>query len=122
MQSPGYWKLSSRAPRTLDITHRTGLGLGGCSLDGHQANDGTRTHDPRITNAVLYRLSYAGANSKGAPTERPAQCPRADSNRDAFRHYPLKIACLPVSPRGRGERIKYPGGGVESRRNGADRA
>ena len=29
------------------------------------------------------------------------QCPGADSNRDAFRHYPLKIACLPVSPPGR---------------------
>src|SRR5688500_468813 len=28
-------------------------------------------------------------------------CPGADSNRDAFRHYPLKIACLPVSPPGR---------------------
>jgi len=30
-------------------------------------------------------------------------CPGADSNRDAFRHYPLKIACLPVSPPGRGQ-------------------
>src|SRR4026208_842844 len=29
------------------------------------------------------------------------RCPGADSNRDAFRHYPLKIACLPVSPPGR---------------------
>jgi hypothetical protein len=29
------------------------------------------------------------------------KCPGADSNRDAFRHYPLKIACLPVSPPGR---------------------
>src|SRR6185312_13364999 len=29
------------------------------------------------------------------------RCPGADSNRYAFRHYPLKIACLPVSPPGR---------------------
>ena len=28
-------------------------------------------------------------------------CPGADSNRDAFRHHPLKMACLPVSPPGR---------------------
>ena len=32
---------------------------------------------------------------------RGVGCPGADSNRDAFRHYPLKIACLPVSPPGR---------------------
>src|SRR5215210_8832087 len=32
---------------------------------------------------------------------RDVGCPGADSNRDAFRHYPLKIACLPVSPPGR---------------------
>ena len=32
-------------------------------------------------------------------------CPGADSNRDAFRHYPLKIACLPVSPPGRAGKI-----------------
>src|SRR6476469_3824891 len=34
---------------------------------------------------------------------RDVGCPGADSNRDAFRHYPLKIACLPVSPPGRNE-------------------
>ena len=27
-------------------------------------------------------------------------CPSADSNRDAFRHHPLKMACLPISPLG----------------------
>src|SRR5205823_9887968 len=27
-------------------------------------------------------------------------CPGADSNRDAFRHHPLKMACLPISPPG----------------------
>jgi hypothetical protein len=37
-------------------------------------------------------LSYSGGS---------VGCPGADSNRDAFRHYPLKIACLPVSPPGR---------------------
>ena len=28
------------------------------------------------------------------------QCPGADSNRYAFRHHPLKMACLPISPPG----------------------
>jgi hypothetical protein len=28
-------------------------------------------------------------------------CPGADSNRYAFRHHPLKMACLPISPPGR---------------------
>src|SRR3954453_20871446 len=37
-------------------------------------------------------LSYSGGDV--------GKCPGADSNRDAFRHYPLKIACLPVSPPG----------------------
>jgi hypothetical protein len=27
-------------------------------------------------------------------------CPGADSNRDALRHHPLKMACLPISPPG----------------------
>ena len=30
-------------------------------------------------------------------------CPGADSNRDAFRHHPLKMACLPISPPGPNE-------------------
>ena len=29
-------------------------------------------------------------------------CPRPDSNRHASRHYPLKIACLPIPPLGPG--------------------
>src|ERR1700710_3116189 len=28
------------------------------------------------------------------------ECPGADSNRYAFRHHPLKMACLPISPPG----------------------
>ena len=40
-----------------------------------------------------------------------SQCPGADSNRDAFRHYPLKIACLPVSPPGRAAGIIPPRSG-----------
>jgi hypothetical protein len=36
----------------------------------------------------------------GEPTEG---CPGADSNRDAFRHHPLKMACLPISPPGPNE-------------------
>jgi hypothetical protein len=49
------------------------------------------------TPELLWPINTAGAHA-GAP---PNQCPGADSNRDAFRHYPLKIACLPVSPPGR---------------------
>jgi hypothetical protein len=41
---------------------------------------------------------------------RDVGCPGADSNRDAFRHYPLKIACLPVSPPGRARRSKIAAG------------
>src|SRR5207247_492856 len=33
------------------------------------------------------------------------KCPGADSNRDAFRHHPLKMACLPISPPGPDERL-----------------
>jgi hypothetical protein len=48
-------------------------------------------------------LSYSGRPAmRGRVWTRPRSgCPGADSNRDAFRHYPLKIACLPVSPPGR---------------------
>ena len=38
-------------------------------------------------------LSYGGVS-----------CPGADSNRDALRHHPLKMACLPISPPGRPDR------------------
>src|SRR5690554_8057409 len=30
-------------------------------------------------------------------------CRRRDSNSHSFRHYPLKIACLPIPPRRRGK-------------------
>src|SRR5690606_8689777 len=57
-------------------------------------------------------LSYCGGNTSGAPFRCP-RCPGADSNRDAFRHYPLKIACLPVSPPGRGaENLAFREGGI----------
>src|SRR5438132_13212151 len=39
-------------------------------------------------------LSYAGGLAN-------LQCPGTDSNRDALRHHPLKMACLPISPPGR---------------------
>ena len=32
-------------------------------------------------------------------------CPGSDSNRDALRHHPLKMACLPVSPPGQSQRV-----------------
>src|SRR5574343_334637 len=33
------------------------------------------------------------------PAEYITWCRRRDSNSHSFRHYPLKIACLPISPR-----------------------
>src|SRR5512140_2858018 len=36
-----------------------------------------------------------------SPLYSEPTCPGADSNRDALRHHPLKMACLPVSPPGR---------------------
>ena len=57
-------------------------------------------------------LSYCGgnpgrtvSNSTRPPCERQLRkrqlCSRADSNRDAFQHYHLKVACLPIPPRER---------------------
>ena len=46
------------------------------------AGERTRTSDPRITNALLYQLSYSGA--KGAYVKQPAgtgQCRPAQLNR-----------------------------------------
>src|SRR5207302_497364 len=34
---------------------------------GNGAGNRTRTYDPRITNALLYQLSYPGATSRGKP-------------------------------------------------------
>jgi hypothetical protein len=45
-------------------------------------------------------LSYAGVRSPTGGRGRHT-CPGADSNRYAFRHHPLKMACLPISPPGR---------------------
>src|SRR6185312_14549973 len=41
-------------------------------------------------------LSYCGEDVLCCNTA----CPGADSNRDALRHHPLKMACLPISPPG----------------------
>jgi hypothetical protein len=46
-------------------------------------------------------------------------CPGADSNRDAFRHHPLKMACLPISPPGQNNR--EPGSGNRNRFHWAGR-
>ncbi len=51
-------------------------------------------------------LSYAGNSTKvlalgpATPTRCLTTCPGTDSNRDALRHHPLKMACLPISPPG----------------------
>jgi hypothetical protein len=47
-------------------------------------------------------LSYSGVEQDEHEDLR-RKCPGADSNRDALRHHPLKMACLPVSPPGRYE-------------------
>src|SRR5687767_9334354 len=61
-----------------------------------RADDGPYAKKHRREMTVL-RSYGGGMGSTG--------CPGADSNRDAFRHYPLKIACLPVSPPGRAGQI-----------------
>src|SRR5262249_9319733 len=52
-------------------------------------------------------LSYAGKltkvlafNKRTKRTRYLTTCPGTDSNRDALRHHPLKMACLPISPPG----------------------
>ena len=45
-------------------------------------------------------LSYAGGDWPIPRGLAPCLCPGADSNRYAFRHHPLKMACLPISPPG----------------------
>ena len=47
-------------------------------------------------------LSYCGVPpAANRPLLRsPSPCPGTDSNRDALRHHPLKMACLPISPPG----------------------
>ena len=45
--------------------------------------------------------SRAGANTPAHHLPSETACPGADSNRDALRHHPLKMACLPISPPGR---------------------
>ena len=47
--------------------------------------------------------------SKALASSTHAQClscPGADSNRYAFRHHPLKMACLPISPPGQNQRAR----------------
>ena len=62
------------------------------------------------TTELLWRLPRRARSGRTgascttyAPHDLPicrCACPGADSNRDAFRHHPLKMACLPISPPG----------------------
>ena len=53
------------------IAHKKGpRSLGGLFNSG--ADDVIRTHDPHITNVLLYRLSYIGTNPKLYVVEHPA--------------------------------------------------
>ena len=45
-------------------------------------------------------LSYSGVQLIFMRCEEHRGCPGADSNRDALRHHPLKMACLPVHHQG----------------------
>ena len=45
-------------------------------------------------------LSYAGECRVRPSYDDRTACPGTDSNRDALRHHPLKMACLPISPPG----------------------
>ena len=55
-------------------------------------------------NSLGVRASPAGAGRIPRPASR--KCPGADSNRDALRHHPLKMACLPISPPGLSRRAR----------------
>ena len=67
----GAWAKDSATKKGASMIRSTPRTKYDVPRTSRQASDGTRTHDPRITNAVLYRLSYAGGNEKDARRERP---------------------------------------------------
>ena len=79
-----------------------------CCLSASEPQVGIEPTTARLriecsTTELLWRvpLGFAPAGVRitaREPTNSP--CPGSDSNRDAFPHHPLKMACLPVSPPG----------------------
>src|SRR5690554_1880281 len=59
----------------------------GISMGRHKMAD---TKKPVIKRAFKYDMGHY---------EMSNWCRRPESNRHTLRHYPLKIACLPISPR-----------------------
>ncbi|SOY56393.1 hypothetical protein CBM2592_A90354 [Cupriavidus taiwanensis] len=47
---------------------------------------------------------HARVHCPARDSDQVVWCRRRDSNSHSFRHYPLKIACLPISPRRLGEK------------------
>src|ERR1039458_9616801 len=90
--TPLQWDSQTHAPRgaatvTLLKSHRSGL-----------------NRRPLDYESSALPLSYCGRTDWRMRDEGsasvPRACPDSDSNRDALRHHPLKMACLPVSPSG----------------------
>jgi hypothetical protein len=48
----------------------------------------------------VYQFHHFGKKTKADFSSAFAQCPELDSNQHTLRHYPLKVACLPISPPG----------------------
>jgi hypothetical protein len=71
----------------------------------HLRRSGLRSPSPPYCAGATLR-------DRNAPRARSfvdSWCRRRDSNSHSFRHYPLKIACLPISPRRRdGKRHRFP--------------
>ena len=83
-------------PRTAAHAKRPALDRErGVGISNKSQRSGLNRRPPDYESGAL-PLSYAGE----ATAMRSPECPGADSNRDAFRHHPLKMACLPISPPG----------------------
>jgi hypothetical protein len=67
-----------------------------CARRTPSASDLSSTHDKSAAPAAAEHQS----GPLCGPAENSCQCPGTDSNRDALRHHPLKMACLPISPPG----------------------
>ncbi len=97
-----------------DQSHRAGLNrrpldyessalplsyCGGAALR-HRHRSGSSESQTRRVCSSGAALRHRHRSGVPFPSTHPAQCPGTDSNRDASRHHPLKMACLPISPPG----------------------
>ncbi len=71
------------------------LPLSYCGKFCEMARPGRRGGESSEPSNTLQSKALASSTHAQCPS-----CPGADSNRYAFRHHPLKMACLPISPPG----------------------